>query len=99
MCVCVCVRALVCACVRACLCVLSCVCVYVCDKSIGKQVVGNIMHCVNMNGTGGWELQSALRLVCVWCVCVCVVCVCVSVCVGRGGGASLKDNIYLGSYI
>ena len=34
---------------------------------------------------------------CVWCVCV--VCVCVSVCVGRGGGASLKDNIYLGSYI
>jgi len=25
--------------------------------------------------------------------------VCVSVCVGRGGGASLKDNIYLGSYI
>ena len=59
------------------------------------------MHCVNMNGTGGWELQSALRLVCVRVcgVCVWCVCVCVSVCVGRGGGASLKDNIYLGSYI
>ena len=60
--------------------VSACVRVCVCDKSIGKQVVGNIMHCVNMNGTGGWELQSALRLVCVWCVCVCVVCVC-GVCV------------------
>ena len=61
---CVCVRARLCVracmCVHACECVRACVCVCYCDKSIGKQVVGNIMHCVNMNGAGGWELQSAL---------------------------------------
>ena len=76
-CVCVCVCARACVCVRACMLVRAVVRVCVCDKSIGKQVVGNIMHCVNMNGTGGWELQSALRLVCVRVCGVCVWCVCV----------------------
>jgi len=57
-----------------------------------KQIVGNIRHVLICKW--GWELQSAVD----WCVCVCAR-ACVCVCVGVGGCASLKDYIYLCSYL